>query len=134
MKEIFKHSLESIPDALTYHMEVMVKTKISDILIEVEKGTVLVDQMPKSSCSITDDMALVRKVKCSDLTFFHIAEEIFKAAMACSYNSARVDTMFDLYFEQSINDIERNWCSGTISLKKNCCKSCNSGMELVSWS
>ena len=108
MKEIFKHSLESIPYALTYHMEVMVKTKISDILTEVEKGTVLVGQMPKSSCSITDDMALVRKVKCSGITFLHIAEEILKAAMACSYNSAGVDTMFDLYFEQSINDIERN--------------------------
>ena len=105
MKEIFKHSLESIPYALTYHMEVMVKTKISDILTEVEKGTVLVGQMPKSSCSITDDMALVRKVKCSGITFFHIAEAILK----------EIDAQVPDH-------------------SKNCWKSCSSGMELVSWS
>ena len=75
--------------------------------------------MPKSSCSIIDCMALVRKVKCSGLTFFHIAEEIFKAAMSCCYNSAQVDIVFDMYFEQSIKNIERNRrCPGTISFKK----------------
>ena len=75
--------------------------------------------MPKSSCDITDGISLVRKVKCSGLTFFHIAEEIFKAAMLCSYNSARVDIVFDVYFIQSIKNIERNRrCSGTISFKK----------------
>ena len=47
-------------------------------------------------------MALVRKVKCPGLTFFHIAEELFKAAMSCFYNSARVDIVFDAYLEQSI--------------------------------
>ena len=88
LKEIFKYSLGSIPYVLANHMEGMVKTKKSDLLKEIEKGTVLVGQMPKSSCSIIDGMALARKVKCSDLTFFHIAEEIFKAAMPCSYNSA----------------------------------------------
>ena len=75
--------------------------------------------MPNSSCSIIDGMALMRKVKCSDLTFFHIAEEIFKAAMPCSYNSARVDIVFDVYFEQSIKNSERNRrCLGTVSFKK----------------
>ena len=55
--------------------------------------------MPKSSCSIIDGMALVRKVKCSGLKFFHIAEEIFKTVMPCCYNSAQVDIVFDMYFE-----------------------------------
>lgn len=60
-------------------MGVTVKTKKPDLLIELEKDTVLVGQMPKSSCSIIDGMALVKKVKCSGQTFFHIAEEVFKA-------------------------------------------------------
>ena len=124
LKELFKYSLGSIPDSLGLiplgdHMGVMVKTKKSELLIELEKGTVLVCQMPKSSCSIIDGMAFVRKVKCSSLTFFHIVEEIFKAAMSCSYNSARVDIVFDVYFEQSIKYIERNQrCSNTVSFKK----------------
>ena len=88
LKEMFKYSLGSIPYPLPDHMGVMVKTNKSDLLIELEKGIVLVGQMPKSSCSIRDGMVLVRKMKCSGLTFFHIAEEIFKAAMSCSYNSA----------------------------------------------
>ena len=118
-KEIFKYSLGSIPYALVGHMGVTVKTKKSDLLIELEKDTVLVGQMPKSSCSIINGMALVRKVKCSGLTFFHTAEEILKAAMLYSYNSAREDIVFDMYFEHSVKNIERNRrCSGTISFKK----------------
>ena len=67
-------------------MRVMVKTKKSNLLIELEKDTVLLGKIPKSSCSIIDGMASVRKVKYSGLTFFHIAEKIFKAAMSCSFN------------------------------------------------
>ena len=64
-------------------------------------------------------MALVRKVKCSDLTFFHTAEKVCKAATSCSYNSARVDIVFDVYFEQSIKNSERNRrYFGTVSFKK----------------
>ena len=130
-KEIFKYSLGSVPYALADHLGMMVKTKKLDLLIELKKGTVLVSQMPKSSCSIADGMTLMRKVKCSGLTF-HVAEEIFKAAMSCSYNSARVDIVFDVYFEQSIKNIERNRrCSDTISFKKKCWKSCSSTMELL---
>ena len=97
LKEIFKYSLRSIPYALADHMGVMVKTKKSDLLIELEKSAALVGQMPKSLRSIIDGMVLVRKVKCS----------------------ARVDIVFDVYFEQSIKNIERNQrYSGTISFKK----------------
>ena len=38
LKEILKYSLESIPYALANHMGVMVKTKKSVLLIEIEKG------------------------------------------------------------------------------------------------
>ena len=78
LKEIFKYSLGSIPYALAGHIGMMVKTKKSNLLTELEKGIVLIGQMSKSSCSIIDGMALVRKVKCSGLTSFRIAEEILK--------------------------------------------------------
>ena len=81
MKEIFKYSLGSISYALADHMGVMVKTKKSDLLTELEKDIVS-KQMPKSSCSVIKS----EKVKSSGLTFFHIGEEMFKAAMSCSYN------------------------------------------------
>ena len=39
--------------------------------------------------------------------------------MLYSYNSAREDIVFDMYFEHSVKNIERNRrCSGTISFKK----------------
>ena len=100
-------------------MGVMVKTKKSELLIELEKGTVLVGQMPKSSWSIKYGMALVRKVKCSGLIFFHIAEEIFKDEMSCCYSSARANIVFDVCFEKAMKNIERNRrCSCTKSFKK----------------
>ena len=95
----------------------MVKTKKTDLLIELEKDTVLVGQMRKSSCIIIDGMTLVRKVKYSGLTFFHIAEGLFKAAVSCSYNSARVDIVFHLYFDFLYIEKNRR-CSVTISFKK----------------
>ena len=49
LKEIFKYSLGSIPYPLADHIGLMMKTKKSDLLIELEKGTVLLGQMPKSS-------------------------------------------------------------------------------------
>ena len=88
LKEIFKYSLGSTACTLAGHMGVMVKTKKTDLPIELEKDTVLVGQMHKSSCSVIDGVALVTKVKCSGLTFFQIAEEIFKTALSCPYNSA----------------------------------------------
>ena len=62
-KEMLKYSLGSIPYALGDHMGVMMKTKISDLLVEHEKDTVLVSQIPKSSCSIIDAMAIVDEMK-----------------------------------------------------------------------
>ena len=45
LKEIFKYSLRSISYALAGHMRMMVKTKKSNLLIELEKGIVLIGQM-----------------------------------------------------------------------------------------
>ena len=42
LKEIFKYSLRSISYALAGHMRMMVKTKKSNLLIELEKGIVLI--------------------------------------------------------------------------------------------
>ena len=43
---------------------------------------------------------------CTGLTFYHRVEGIFKIAMSCSDSS--VDIVFDVYFEQSVKNIERN--------------------------
>ena len=52
------------------------------------------------------------------LTFYHRAEGIFKIAISYSDNS--VDIVFDVYFEQSAKNIEKNWrYSGTVSFRKN---------------
>ena len=119
LKEIFKYPLGTVPYALADEMGIMIKTNKSDLLAALEKGTVLVDQMPKSSASIIDGMALVRKIKTTGLTFSQLADKVFDVAMSSCRESRRIDIVFDVYFEESIKNVERNRrCSSTISFKK----------------
>ena len=81
MQEIVKYPLGSVPYALADSMGTMIKTKKADLLPELEKSTTYVNSFPKSSCSIVDGMALVRKVERVGLTFDKAADEIFNAAL-----------------------------------------------------
>ena len=81
LQEIFKYPLGSVPYALADSMGTMIKTKKADLLVELEKDTTYVNSFSKSSCSIVDGMALVRKVKCVGLTFDKAADEIFNVAL-----------------------------------------------------
>ena len=76
LQEIFKYPLGSFPYALADSMGTMIKTKKADLLVELEKDTTYVNSFSKSSCSIVDGMAIVRKVKFVGLTFDKAADEI----------------------------------------------------------
>lgn len=118
MREIFKYPLGLVPYSLSDEMGKMVKTNKAHLLEELEKGTVLVDCIPSSSCGIIDGMALVRKVKCTGLTFSQVAEAIFKAVLSSSKKSIRIDVVFDVYFDKSIKDVERTRrCSNSLAFK-----------------
>ena len=108
LQEIFKYPLGSVPYALADSMGTMIKTKKADLLAELEKDTTYVNNFPKSSCSILDRMALVRKVKCVELTFDKAADEIFNAALSSANGSTRIDIVFDIYTDESIKNVERN--------------------------
>ena len=118
MREIFEYPLGLVPYALSDDMGMMVKTNKADLLAELKKGTVLVDCIPSNSCSIIDGMALVRKIRCTGLTFSQVADVLFKAAISSSKRSTRIDIVFDVYFEESIKGVERNRrCSNQLSFK-----------------
>ena len=108
LQEIFKYPLGSVPYALADSMGTMIKTKKADLLVELEKDTTYVNSFSKSSCSIVDGMALVRKVKCVGLTFDKAADEIFNAALSSANGSTRIDIVFDIYTDESIKNVERN--------------------------
>ena len=108
LKEIFKYPLGTVPYTLADEMGIMIKTNKLDLPAALEKGTVLVDQMPKSSASIIDGMALVRKIKTTGLMFSQLADKIFDVAMSSCRESRRIDIVFDVYFEESIKNVERN--------------------------
>ena len=108
LQEIFKYPLGSVPYALADSMGTMIKTKKAGLLAELEKDTTYVNSFPKSSCSILDRMALVRKVKCVELTFDKAADEIFNAALSSANGSTRIDIVFDIYTDESIKNVERN--------------------------
>ena len=118
LQDIFRYPLGAVPYALADSMGTMIKTKKPDLLAELEKNTANVSSFPKSSCSIIDGTALVRKVKCAGLTFDKAAVEIFNAALSSTTGSNRVDIVFDVYKDESIKNVERNRrCPSTLSFK-----------------
>ena len=119
LQEICKYPMGSVPYALAESMGTMIKTKKADLLAELEKDTTYVDSFPKSSGSMVDGMALVRKVKCVGLTFDKTADEIFNAALSSGNGPTKIDIVFDIYKDESIKNVERNRrCSDTLSFKE----------------
>ena len=96
----------SFPYALADSMGTMIKTKKTDLLVELEKDTTYVNSFSKSSCSIVDGMALVRKVKCVGLTFDIAADKLFNAAIESANGSTRIDIVFDICKDESI---KKSW-------------------------
>ena len=119
LQEIFKYPMGSVPYAPADSMGTMIKTKKADLLAELEKDTTYFSSFLKSSCSIVDGMALVRKVKCVELTFDKAADEILNAALSSANGSTKIDIVFDIYKDESVKNVERNRrCSDTLSFKE----------------
>ena len=109
----------SVPYAPADSMGTMIKTKKADLLAELEKDTTYFSSFLKSSCSIVDRMALVRKEKCVELTFDKAADEILNAALSSANGSTKIDIVFDIYKDESVKNVERNRrCSDTLSFKE----------------
>ena len=92
VKEVSSHQLCPIP------------WSFSNTLEELSSPA---EDIPNDSACIIDAMNLVQNIKGNHKTFKEIAEALFGRIMAESAPCSRVDVVFDVYRDKSINNAER---------------------------
>ena len=113
LKNVFTYSLRAFPLALATDCGGLVKTSKSKLLhsLEQEVEEPLIEQIPQSSSTVIDGMALLQALKAKDLpeTFGDLAEIVLKKiiSIAAFNNSQRVDFVTDRYPEVSTKNVER---------------------------
>ena len=113
LKNVFTYSLRAFPLALATDCGGLVKTSKSKLLhsLEQEVEEPLIEQIPQSSSTVIDGMALLQALKAKDLpeTFGDLAEIVLKKIIniAAFNNSQRVDFVTDRYPKVSTKNVER---------------------------
>ena len=102
LKYIFFYPLGTVPWVLgTRNGELMKKSK-SKLIHELEKGVTTIASVHITFVFILDGMVLVRMFKCIGLKYDEFADDLLKLAVARKSGSKRIDTVFDVYYENSI--------------------------------
>ena len=115
LKEVFSYPLGPVPWSVATSTGQMVKTSNSALMQALEKGMTHINQVDAPF----DGMALVQKLKCIGMTFNEFANNLLRLAITNSSRAARIDTVFDVYRDDSIKNAERGHRSvGTIQFKQ----------------
>ena len=87
-------------------MSTLKKTNKAILMHELEKHAEP-NEVLSHSCTITDDMTLVRKIGNAGLTYEEFALKLLNAVMSSGCSSSREDVVFDECYEISIKNAER---------------------------
>ena len=86
---------------------------------ELEKNVESSEEELSHSCTIIDDIALVRKIKTAGLIYEEFALKLLNAVMSSGCSSTKVDIASDAYREISIKNAERaRRKTGNLEFKK----------------
>ena len=107
MKKIFCYLLGPIPWALTNSMSTLKKTNKAILMHELEKHAEPNEKVLSHSCTIIDDMMLVRKIGNAGLNYEEFVLMLLNAVMSSGCFSSREDVFFDGCCEISIKNAER---------------------------
>ena len=119
MKKMFCYPIGPIYWALTNIMSTLKKTNKAILMHELEKHAAPNEEVLSHSCTLTDGMALVRKIGNAGLTYEEFAPMLLNAVMSSGCSSSREDVVFDKCCEISIKNAERaHRKSGNLEFKK----------------
>ena len=119
MKKMFCYPIGRISWALTNIMNTLKKTNKAILMHELEKHAEQNEEVLSNSCTLTDGMALVRKIGNAGLTYEEFALTLLNAVMSSGCSSSREDVVFDKCCEISIKNAERaHRKSGNLEFKK----------------
>ena len=106
LKEAFEYPIGPLPWSLANAYGLLRKTNKAKLMQLLEKGTAAVERYPENACSIYDGMELLQRFQPpAGATFVVLADKIVDAVT--SNASKRVDVVFDVYFDVSIENAER---------------------------
>ena len=119
MKKMFCYPIGPIYWALTNTMSTLKKTNKAILMHELEKHAEPNEEVLSHSCTLTDGMALVRKIGNAGLTYEEFVLTLLNAVMSSGCSSSREDVVFDKCCEISIKNAERaHRKSGNLEFKK----------------
>ena len=119
MKKMFCYPIGPIYWALTNTMSTLKKTNKAILMHELEKHAEPNEEVLSHSCTLTDGMALVRKIGNAGLTYEEFVLTLLNDVMSSGCSSSREDVVFDKCCEISIKNAERaHRKSGNLEFKK----------------
>ncbi len=96
------------------------KTDKAALARNLEKSVWPIETCPQPSACTIDGTSIVHKLKGDGKTFAQLSDSAFKLALLEDTGSARIDVVFDIYRETSIDNAERwNRVSATGTQWKN---------------
>ena len=102
MSDVLSHPLGPLPWALANGDGTLRKTNKAALARELEKQVLPAENIPMLSATIIDGMSLVQKMKGNDQTFSQLAESALIQILHEGARSERIDVVFDVYREDSI--------------------------------
>ena len=85
-------------------MGTLKKMNKANLMYEQEKNAELSEEVLSHLCTIINAMTPVRKIKTADLTYKEFSLNLLNAVMSSGCPSTRMDVVFDVYQEISINN------------------------------
>ncbi|KAK3713974.1 hypothetical protein QZH41_005643 [Actinostola sp. cb2023] len=107
MNEVLVHPLGPLPWSLATPDGSLRKTNKATLAKELQRNVPAVDIIPLPSATIIDGMALVQRLKGDHKTFSEVGDALLNMALNESYQSTRIDIVFDVYRSDSIKNSER---------------------------
>ena len=107
MKEVLKHPLGPLPWSLANGYGTMKKSNKAALARELEKKVAPVENITSPSACIRDGMSLLHKVHGENCTFAELSGQLFANVIKTAGNSQRIDVVFDVYKDMSMQSTER---------------------------
>lgn len=82
------------------------KTKKATLANHLKNSIPAADIIPPSCATVIDGMSMDQKMKCDQMLFADVADNLLSRALAEGSNSQRI-VVFDVYREESIKNVER---------------------------
>ena len=108
LKTFFNQPLEALPLSLLEADCTLKKTPKSTLLHKLKQDVEPVSDLLIGCAILMDGMALFRQIKTTKMTYSKFATVLLKKVLSIGRDSNRIDVLFDVYLDNSVNDVERN--------------------------